>query len=480
MKREGDLSFQPTPIAERPVRILKPYEAEDAPEMMRAKAYWRERLQGEDRIETPMHPDCKLSIVVPVFNEDVRRLARQLASFRAQTNIKPTEFEIIYVINNDEDDGSERALAIRAKNIHTTSYLRQDHGLVVHVIDKSSPGKTIPKCNVGKARNRGVAEAGVRFYEQGKNGILFQTDADTWLENPEHLISVCELFESDATVIGASGGVIFQWDPDTKDKTKRADLEAKIERFFRLRQYYDMRDFLLKPGVIRYPQGKRFSGANVMSRSLELAMVGGIDDAPKSGSSNFGLRLEEFASLYDQQVVDRRQQLKTVTALRESDRTGSSFKNYFDRIETNQDLRVPDVFSLQEDLPTFRERFYTNFHDAFEARDANALKSLLSIPTGQLLISEQDFEQLWNEVIGKRTIRRFRDFLRACNRTYRGKKTILEILYEQRPVKLVDLDSSYLQNLRYEVANHRDGTDLLRRMDEYYAQIRFGSETSLE
>lgn len=459
----------PSQSVER-IHVPKPYEREGSPEMERAKRYWRERLTGEQRIKEPQHPACKLGIVVPVFNEDVRRLAQQLDSLRAQKDIHPDQFEVLYVVNNDRDDGSVRALDIRAKNLHTATYLQQNQGMYVHVIDKSSPGNTIANCNVGRARNRGVAEAGVRFYEQEKNGILLQTDADTWFEDPHHLAKVCQAFEEDEEIIGLAGGLIFEWDPDAAQTERRADLQQKLKRFFRLRQYTDLRDFLLKPGVVRYAQGTRFSGAHVITRSLELAMVGGIDDTPKSGSSNFGLRLEGFAQQHGQKVLGKRTELRLVTALRESDRTGSSFKRLFDEIDRDADKAVRDV-TPDEELPTFRFRFYGEFKAAFEREDMDAVRQLITLKSGRLLIDEARFLELTDHVRTGR-IKRFRELLAECNKAYTGKKTLLETLYEDASVPTVELTDEYIEKVRGMVAARPDGPDFLQRMDAYYEAIQ--------
>jgi hypothetical protein len=115
MAREGEGLGQPSRESAERVPALKAYEAEDSPEMACAKAYWRKRLQGERRIETPLDPDCKITVIVSARGEDVARFAKQVASLKAQRGIKPSEFEVVYVINNGIDDGSVKYLETRAK-----------------------------------------------------------------------------------------------------------------------------------------------------------------------------------------------------------------------------------------------------------------------------------------------------------------------------------------------------------------------------
>lgn len=471
MKREGDPPFLPNPTVERQVRVLKPYEAEDAPEMMRAKTYWRERLHGEDRIETPMHPDCKLSIVVPVFNEDVRRLSRQLISFHKQTAIKPTEFEIVYVINNDEDDGTERALKIRAKNIHAAAYLRQDHGMAVHVIDKSSPGMTIASCNVGKARNRGVAEAGVRFYEQGKNGILLQTDADTWFEDPRHLAKICQAMEGDPRIIGIAGGLNYEWDPDAEDPTERQLLMSKLAEFKRLKQFKLLREFIAgrKPDERPRFSDKRFTGAHMISRSLEVAMIGGLKDLDHGSDPLFGRALYGFADTHGQEILSLRQALYVTTALRESDRTGASFKKIFDQLDVGKYVAVPDI-RPEAGMETFRHGLYGRVKGAFMRRDERDLRTAISNRAGESLIPDEALSNLLTRM-KRNEFKRFTELMTAFNKAYTGKKTLVEMLYEDQ-LQMIGLTPEYLDELKHLARTRPGGDAFVRQMEAHYSGIR--------
>ena len=120
----------------------------------RARDFWESRLKDEVRIATPQNPRCIFSIVIPVSNEKSERIIKQIESLRSQRGIDSSEFEIIYIINNDTPDNSARSKQIVAANQETLSVIR---GLAipnVFAVDKSSQGHEISACTVGSARNR--------------------------------------------------------------------------------------------------------------------------------------------------------------------------------------------------------------------------------------------------------------------------------------------------------------------------------------
>lgn len=460
----------PSQTAER-IRVPKPYEVEGSPEMERAKRYWRERLAGEQRIKEPQHPACKLGIVVPVFNEDVRRLAQQLDSLRAQKDIHPDQFEVLYVVNNDRDDGSRRALDIRAKNLHVAGYLEQDQKMHVHVIDKSSPGNTIADCNVGRARNRGVAEAGVRFYEQGKNGILLQTDADTWFEDPYHLAKICAEFDKDPLAIGMAGGVLYEWDPDERDPGERKKLFEKFERMKVYKRYKAMAAFLngsIKQGP-DLDSRPRFSGCHMLSRSLETAMVGGLRDDNQGEDPALSDGLLEFASSYGQRVLSRRRELKVVTAFRESDRTKASFMGIFKELKTRDFFSVPDALPDVQ-LPEFRHIFYGKIKAAYKQKDLQTIRALLTNSREQLLVPEEMLQTVESGLHSK-AFTNFRDMLSFLYKAYTGKKTLLEALYEDA-YPPVELTTEYLDRVRQRVESRPGGREFLGQLEDFYSSIR--------
>lgn len=308
----------------------------ERPDMQRAEEYWKRTLEGENRIETPMDSKCEIGIVVPAFNEDPERVMRQIESLKKQKDMPPGSFEVIYVVNNSPTRSQE----VAAMNARLMDFLRQDHGVRIHVIDKSSQGNEIPDCNVGKARNRGVAESSLRFQENGRDGIMIQTDADTWFEDENFLSKVKSIMSSDSEIIGVAGGINLEWDPETKDPQERMELQRKTDRLFLRKIAKRFSEFLTDPKKFRN-FSTSFLGANMISRSFESAVIGGVPEIKGGEDGMFGSKLEAYGSKKGKKVIGARHELFVTTSFRESDRTSSSLKKIFDSIN----LDVPEMVS---------------------------------------------------------------------------------------------------------------------------------------
>jgi len=357
---------------------------EEINEQERAEQYWRSRLEGETRIKKPMDPHCKFTVVVPVCRERPDRLLKQIDSFKSQEDIDPTQFEIIYIVNNDIDDGGDRFKETLASNQEIIELLRRDHGLNIHVIDKSSTGKEIHGCNVGRARNRGVAEASLRFHENDRNGILIQTDADTYFEDRYYFSRLMKMTDDDPDIIGIAGGLIFEWDPDTQNPEEQEMLQKKLEFMLLERLWSFMARFIRDPEDRLMYTEDSFSGANMISRSFETAVIGGLIDTNEGEDPQFGLDLKNYAVGRGQKVIGKKKELVVVTALRESDRTASSYKKTFDRIDPDRTPMVPDLLTM--DISSFRDDFKKKFKLVFNNREG--LRNLMTAPDGTMVMDE--------------------------------------------------------------------------------------------
>ena len=318
----------------------------------RAQTYWNTRLENERRIETPQNKECIFSIVVPVYNEDVGRIKKQTESLRAQT-VGLNTFEVIYVVNNAVIiEGSDQAEILK-HNKEVIDFIRTITDMPVYVIDKSTEGNEIPDCNVGKARNRGVAEASIRFYEAGKNGILVQTDADSYFEDPDYLKKVQSAFEKSPDAIGIAGGLIFEFDPDTNHPERRAELEEKMERLILMKKFDILNKFITRGKTYSPFKSNIFSGANMISKSFETAVIGGLVDKPAGEDPKLSEDLIEFGKQNNKMVLGMKDELKVVTALRDSDRTPSSFKKIFDAIDLTRPLEIGGQVVTPELVETY-------------------------------------------------------------------------------------------------------------------------------
>lgn len=282
---------------------------------IRAQKYWDDQLQDQTIIDIPQDKECQISVVVPVYNEDLSTILRQLQSIIAQRNISSSQFEVIYTVNNSPLASPE----VVAKNtevlrlpiwrnsrnvLDDEDYPYDLRGLLgklkrfnLFVIDKSSPGNEIIDCNVGRARNRGIAEASRRFFTNDIDGLIFQLDADSYYPDPTYFSRVIDQFRDNLALIVLCGGVTLYC--DTENYTGEQKLQARLDVAL-LCEYLKWKSlkFLLL--------GKSFvfdddfmSGPNMITKSFPTASVCGVPNVAHGEDVAFGEYLQVFARKYD-------------------------------------------------------------------------------------------------------------------------------------------------------------------------------------
>lgn len=277
---------------------------------------------------------CDVSICVPVSDERVDRLRAQIAAFARQT-FPRERFELVYVVNNDRPDGSSRRTrAIRA-NARILRFLRGTHPVTVRVIDRSSPGREIPGCTVGHARNVGLHAVAARYLSQQRDGIVIQTDADTFPRSARYLAAVWEDMKRSG-VAAAAGGLSMVLDMDAVQPAKRAYFRRHIRT---LRDYSAwnhlvaaLRAVDLTPRV----SPTWFSGAHTVVRASVGVAAGGIPHEARGEDVVFGERIKTYARRCGLRVLPRRDRWLLETAIRESTRTGASFGPIFSNIAAHR------------------------------------------------------------------------------------------------------------------------------------------------
>lgn len=437
-------------------------------EQERAQHFWETRLQNEVRIEAPQNPACEFSVVIPVYNESPERILKQIESLKNQQDIDPAQFEIIYVVNNDLPSENPKSTAVIEANQKVIETLRGVSGLNIFVIDKSSTGNEIERCNVGKARNRGVAEASLRFYENGKNGLLIQTDADTYFEDPNYLSKLKKITTENPDVIGVAGGLVFEFNPDTKDEKEITELRKKVARFVLERKWDILVQFLRDPESSTPAGTKNFSGANMISRSYESAVVGGLIDANAGEDPQFGEDLEAYGAGRGQKVVGAKNDLLVVTALRESDRTASSFKKDFDQIDLQKPFMVSDPL-VSETLPEFRDKIKSILEKS--AFDQSELRSLLTNERDALTVSEPAFTELVEYVKENGVVEGDAFYRQWISKNFGTGFNLVQQLYDARHPQIPLTEENY-QKLLEKVKQDPKGVELIDNLNTIVGNIR--------
>jgi len=153
-------------------------------------------------IKHPMHINCKAAVLIPALDEDIEMLLRPLVSLAEQQNVKPEEFEIVFIINNNKSEARKKSevyltnqkalkflifLSAQKEKIPAQykKYKKQilkikDSGIHIRVIDKSYFYNADKINNVGSARSTGALEICRRFKAINKadSGIIIITDCD--------------------------------------------------------------------------------------------------------------------------------------------------------------------------------------------------------------------------------------------------------------------------------------------------------------
>lgn len=362
----------------------------------KAKVYWKKVFSSHRRQLPALSPDCQISIIVPVFGERIDRIKDQLRFFKLQT-LSPDVFEIIYIINNDLPQGTPEWKESFTQNQLVLTFLRAYKGLNVRVIDRSSRGLEIKECNVGKARNVGVAEVSVRYFEQSRDGILFQTDADARLNNKNHLRRILSAFRKDPLCFGASGGVLYELSLDTESAKIQKEYEKLFSDIVLYFRWYALVDAYKKDRLTLPGHSRSFSGVHMVSRALASACIGGMQELGIAEDVLFGEDLCKFAKKHGGDVLPMRDKWYAVTAFRESSRTDSSFGKVFERI-----LKEGGVYAPSPHSPSFR-----TFADGFLVKIARAqtltdVRKLIFDFTKPYRFSDADVQSFWKAVQSSR------------------------------------------------------------------------------
>jgi hypothetical protein len=153
-----------------------------------------------------------------------------LLSLAEQKDIKPKEFEVIFLVNNSETDARAQTPAFRRnqETFETLSALSRgiipshfcektkadcqkilDAKIRIFAIDRFSTGRAFRWANVGIARDALGLEALHRFEKIGcSNGIIVWTDADSLL-SPDYLASLRKEYQRNPKLKGCGSRVSF-------------------------------------------------------------------------------------------------------------------------------------------------------------------------------------------------------------------------------------------------------------------------------
>jgi glycosyltransferase involved in cell wall biosynthesis len=400
----------------------------------KARAYWKSVFSSHQRQLPELSRDCQLSVIIPVYAEHIDRLQKQIDSFALQS-FSCKKVECIYVVNNDIPKDTLAWKEAYHLNQKAISFLKKKHPITIHVIDRSSAGKEIPNCNVAQARNIGIAEASVRYFEQDRDGILFQTDADVYLKNKQLFRLIRSDFSRYPLAFGAAGGVIYEFSVDDPQVLQGRDpylfYRDVVTHFHWQALLYALRHPHPVPPV--FPTF--FSGAHMVSRAVALACIGGILPLQIAEDVSFGVRLEAFAKHHDGYILPRRESWFVTTALRESTRTGVSFGDVFANL-----LKEGGVYAADFTSPSFAQFAERKIAEILSVHSLSEVRKIIGDYSSPFLYSDAVIEDMWSTLRSVRKSLAYKAYLSWREKEEHVEHKILGALFAREyPKKKVTL-----------------------------------------
>ena len=339
----------------------------------RGSTFVRERLKGVSLIETPMDARCRVCIVIPVYDEPVHRVVNLLISIARQRGVEPGVAEVVCVVNEGPNDGSRKwnMAELANKLILDLPFWRNRDSFGGHLrfppevleacaeVRSSVPAYAVEMQTsgvgvVGEALNRGLAEAAVRFDRAGKDGIVIFFGADNVVDDPDYLANAMRLFQKNPDLVAVSGGVRLLFDPDARGEPEREAIADLVNRLLRRKRMHILESFLqgVNTGLM---SSDAFLSSNILTRSAEAVAWGGFPDWKKHQDSTFGYSAKEYAKAENKRVLDAKDSLLITSALRDSDRTGTSLRLQVERERALEPIQIEKYEKLERQVGATKE-----------------------------------------------------------------------------------------------------------------------------
>jgi len=292
----------------------------------------------ETFIKRPMHPDCKVAVVISAYREETETLLDLLESFLIQEGVGKNQFEIDIVVANKKWEALDHNNAFRAnqKALALLNFISGDRdnlpkicsaemhralkikasGLAVNAIDKSSETNSNVMDFSSVGRNRAGAEACFRFLKtgQGFDGVIATLDCDCTV-SPNYIQEIIKTYMA----VKGLNGLVGEWRFDF------THLRAPHLRYFKKAYVnYFLGSYFIKP-----QKEKFFKSFEEKKRVLQFAsnmsvtvrawiLAGGIPKTVGSEDIIFGRKVESLPGL-----VGINHAYYIVMSVRFSDRTGA-------------------------------------------------------------------------------------------------------------------------------------------------------------
>lgn len=300
-------------------------------------------------MESPLNANTRLTVIVPVYNETIKRL-NVLLGCLARQFVEPGTIEIIIIVNNKPNDNSLRWRQAYESNqavLHLPwikgGYPLRGGAMPVHAIDLSSENRCFRDNNVGLARRIGLHEAALRYRHAGRNGIILHTDADARYDDPQFVSKVLRIFDGDPRLVGLAGAHAPEVDADDPESS---ELAVHLKLYVNSRRYVKLAACIRRGKIQPDDMARKMLGFCMIHRAFEGVAAGGIDPIAFEEDLAFGRRLQHYADTHGMRLAHGQewQNLGPIMALRASDRTPNSIRaSFLDHVQDGV-LYVDDVF----------------------------------------------------------------------------------------------------------------------------------------
>ncbi len=332
----------------------------------------RSGTPSEPLITPPIKPNCKLSVVIPCFNEpDLISSLNAITSNDLDSDI----YEVIVVVNHSEQASD----AQRGQNKKTLSdsfeWLKSTRIDSVHLIQSFDlPHK---HAGVGLARKIGMDEASRRFSEINTNGIILCFDADT-LCQPNYLKGVLSYFDQHPKRVACS----IHFEHPFSDMDNGLQRDAIVNYELHLRYFIDFQRFI---GI---PHALQTIGSSMAVKTSAYLKEGGMNRR-KAGEDFYFLH-----KFIKNGECGELNSVHTTPSPRESDRVPfGTGKAIGEQLKSNSEYLTynPKSFNTLKEIINSVDRFYTN-SDSSHLTESN-----------QLFLKEQKFQLVLNSITKRST-----------------------------------------------------------------------------
>lgn len=265
-------------------------------------------------LKKPMSSKCLVSVLIPVYNEDLKTILTVLASLARQKYVTTEMFEVVLIVSNSKQEArvktqaflqNQRIISYFKKVIENKTPILGDRKislikkkqLKINLIDNSSFKFAKIYENANNARNRAGKEICQRFLNSSakESGIIALTDCDCEFSS-NYIFELIKTFNNNKVVVNRVAGKMFM--QVEKGKNKKIMEMASIVHFDHDYLFNLSKIKLKQPLRYFYPQGSKklyIAGQNIAVTVSAWFKAGGITGQSSFADMLFVKRVDQLS-----------------------------------------------------------------------------------------------------------------------------------------------------------------------------------------